>query len=84
MLESPEKLIAEICYQALDEPTYSRMQGLSEPLKVRTITKGATFRTSALQMMQKSLHSHLRRRPEFKFIGETFNADSSQSLREKL
>lgn len=73
-----------MCFSALEEPTYSRMQGLSEPLKVRTITKGATFRTSALQMLQKSLHTHLKRIPEYKFIGETFSSKSCKIFREKI
>lgn len=35
-------------------------------------------------MLQKSLHSYLKRKPEFKFIGETFNSESCKQFRTKI
>lgn len=44
----------------------------------------ACYRTSALQMLQKSLHRYLKQRKEFKFIGEEFNPKSCEQLRTRL
>jgi len=35
-------------------------------------------------MLQKSLHTHLKRRTEYKFIGETFTTESCKQFRDKI
>lgn len=84
ILENPRSTYCRLLERATIDTRNSKMQGLSEPLKVRTITKGSTFRTTALQMLQKSLHRHLRKRPQFKNIGEEFTPFSSAQFRERI
>jgi hypothetical protein len=43
---------------------------LPEALKVRVITKGSGLRGYVLKPLQKILHSHLRKIPQFSLIGE--------------
>jgi hypothetical protein len=46
-----------------------------EPLKVRMVTKGpVVIYTRALEI-QKFLHSHLRRCPTFKYVGDVISTD---------
>lgn len=84
ILADPVTTYLSLCDRASRDDRHSRMQGLSEPLKVRTITKGATFRTTALQMIQKSLHRHLKKMPQYKYIGEEFTSASTTRFRQRI
>lgn len=65
----------EDCYgKALDavknEEVRVQLVPLAEPLKVRVISKGPPLRYFLLKPIQKKLHDHLRKKRQFRLIGE--------------
>lgn len=70
----------ECCDIALTEPSMAVPVPLSEPLKVRVITKMAPFKSYVLQHVQRELHSALRRLPMFKLIGDPRGGEASFEL----
>jgi hypothetical protein len=49
--------------------------GLSEPAKVRVITKGPPATYYILKSLQKYMHNHMRTLPVFALLGQTVNAE---------
>jgi len=61
--------------KAADSPSYTRVVGLSEALKVRPITQGNPFQQTALDTLQKWLHTTVKQNPAFSLIGEEVTAE---------
>lgn len=67
----------------LNRPLDCYIQGIVEPLKVRTISKGPALPYYSQKPLQKAMHSVLRKMPCFKLIGQTFDPTMLVELAEK-
>jgi hypothetical protein len=72
--------IGELIDKALREPTSVRVSAILEPLKVRLITKGNTYRYWLSRDFQKQLWRYLQRFPQFALTGRPLMASDLHGL----
>jgi len=78
----PGDVIHEIPDEWKDRP-FAMVRGITEPLKVRTITSMIALSTYASKPLQKALWHYLRKFPCFALIGEPFHEGMVTDLLEK-
>jgi hypothetical protein len=69
VLGLPTPTYAELIELASHEPTDVEVAAILEPLKVRLITKGNDLRYWVSGTLQRAMHGHLKRMPQFDLTG---------------
>ncbi len=66
--------------EAMQEIPYAEPLGLSEPSKVRVITKGPPATYFILKPLQKFMHNTMRKIPQFELMGREINPNMINSM----